>query len=162
MEYWRKFRNYKQRGEWVELLFMAQAALHGFIISKPWGDCSAYDVGIELGQLFLRVQVKSTSVRYRAGYLCHFHRSENSRKPYTLDMVDVFAAYVIPEGTWYLIPASVILKPKPKVGVMLHPIDAQKQQSYKYEHYREAWGLLGKSREELATMAKRKSKSCVL
>jgi hypothetical protein len=37
-----------------------------------WGDSCAYDVGIEHGRHFLRVQVKSTSYRLGNGYLCAF------------------------------------------------------------------------------------------
>jgi len=32
---WEKFRNFKERGEWVELLFMAAAAQHGYHVVKP-------------------------------------------------------------------------------------------------------------------------------
>ncbi|MFZ0292787.1 MAG: hypothetical protein WAL52_04235 [Candidatus Sulfotelmatobacter sp.] len=39
------FRTFKERGEWVELQFMARAVGGGFKVSKPWGDSSAYDVG---------------------------------------------------------------------------------------------------------------------
>jgi hypothetical protein len=56
MKHWERFNSPKQRGEWVELQFMAKAALRRFIVSKPWGDVQAYDVGIEHGQNFLRVQ----------------------------------------------------------------------------------------------------------
>ena len=50
------FRTFKERGEWVELQFMARAVRNGFKVSKPWGDSSAYDVGIESGERILRVQ----------------------------------------------------------------------------------------------------------
>ena len=43
------FKTFKERGEWVELQFMARAVRNGFKVSKPWGDSSAYDVGIESG-----------------------------------------------------------------------------------------------------------------
>jgi hypothetical protein len=52
------FRTYKERGEWVELRFMAEVMRHGYRVSKPWGDSSAYDVGVEAGAGVLRVQVK--------------------------------------------------------------------------------------------------------
>ena len=41
------FRNFKERGEWVEVQFMAQALRKKLRVSKPWGDSGAYDVGIE-------------------------------------------------------------------------------------------------------------------
>lgn len=68
---WDRFSNFKQRGEWVELQFMALAARRRFAISKPWG-IQAYDVGIEHGPNFLRVQVKSTTQRVGGGYRCQF------------------------------------------------------------------------------------------
>lgn len=56
MEYWKRFTSFKQRGEWVELQFMSQAAQRRFAVSKPWGDLQSYDVGIEHGASHLRVQ----------------------------------------------------------------------------------------------------------
>ena len=53
------FKTYKQRGEWVELLFMTEAAQRGFNVSKPWGDSARYDISVEANGRFLRVQVKS-------------------------------------------------------------------------------------------------------
>jgi hypothetical protein len=67
-----QFSTFKQRGEWVELLFMAAAASHGYHILQPWGDSLAYDVAIEHAGGLLRVQVKSSSYRRPSGYYCEF------------------------------------------------------------------------------------------
>jgi len=67
MKYWEKFKSHKERGEWVELQFMAAAAQRRFAVSKPWGDTKPYDVGIEHEGNYLRVQVKSTTMRSGAG-----------------------------------------------------------------------------------------------
>jgi hypothetical protein len=149
-----QFSTFKQRGEWVELLFMAAAASHGYHVLKPWGDSLAYDVGIEHAGGLLRVQVKSSSVRNGTGYFCQFHRNYLTEHPYTIDDVDLFATYIIPVTTWYLIPAAVILKPTVKVGLTLYPVTALRKDRYKYEHYREAWGLLSKDRRALARTPK--------
>jgi hypothetical protein len=109
MKLWERFTSFKQRGEWVELQFMAQAAKRCLAVSKPWGDMQAYDVGIEHGQNFLRVQVKSTTSRSGAGYRCMFKPNYLKKCDYSLDQIDVFAAYVIPEDAWYLIPAALLL-----------------------------------------------------
>jgi hypothetical protein len=98
MKDWEKFGSYKERGEWVELQFMAQAAQRRFAVCKPWGDTRPYDVGIEHGQNFLRVQVKSTAYRVGAGYLCQFKPNYQKKCDYTLEQLDLFAAYVIPAG----------------------------------------------------------------
>jgi hypothetical protein len=146
---WGKFRSFKERGEWVELLFMAAAACRGYLVLKPWGDSRAYDVGIEVlpGQL-LRVQVKSTTRRRGTGYCCQLRRGSRCR-PYSLDDIDVFAAYVVEEKVWYVIPAKTLLGKKTKDGIMLCPVSGERHRC-KYEQYREAWVLLGKTREELA------------
>jgi len=147
---WENFRTFKERGEWVELLFMAAAELHGYHVLKPWGDCLEYDVAVEEHGNMLRVQIKSSSARNGTGYLCQFRRNYLINKPYSLDDVDLFATYVIPEDAWYLIPASVIQLPTVKVAATLCPVTARKKDRYRYEHYREAWDLLGKSRRELS------------
>jgi hypothetical protein len=144
-----KFRTFKQRGEWVELKFMAEAAARGYPVLKPWGDSLAYDVGVDHKDGMIRVQVKSTSARNGTGYFCQFHRNYLAH-PYTPEELDPFAAYVIPENLWYLIPAVVILKPTVKVAATLCPMTTLKKNRYRYEHYREAWNLLRRSRSELA------------
>ena len=41
------FKTHKLRGEWAELRFMTQAAEHGIMVSKPWGDSAPYDLMVE-------------------------------------------------------------------------------------------------------------------
>jgi hypothetical protein len=146
----KKFKTFKQRGEWVELQFMAAAASHGYRVLKPWGDSLEYDVAIEHGGEITRVQVKSSTVRNGTGYFCQLRRNYLVEEPYSLDEVDLFATYVIPVKTWYLIPAAVILKPTIKTAITVYPVTALKKNRYRYEHYREAWGLLSKPRVYLA------------
>lgn len=152
MRHWERFKNFKQRGEWVELQFMAQAAQRRFAVSKPWGETQAYDVGIEHGQNFLRVQVKSTTCRSAGGYRCMFTPNQRNRQDYTLKQIDLFAAYVIPDDVWYLIPAAILLGARRITVASLSPVTPPaKKASYRYECYREAWNLLTKSRSELAS-----------
>ena len=88
MDHWKKFKSLKQRGEWVELRFMACAAERGFYVLKPWGEMRPYDVGIEYDQNFLRVQVKSTTFRAGTGYLLHFKPNDRIRT-YAVDDFDL-------------------------------------------------------------------------
>jgi PD-(D/E)XK endonuclease len=154
MEYWKKFKTFKQRGEWVELQFMAAAALRGCHVLKPWGETLEYDVGIDHRGNLLRVQVKCSSARNGTGYICQFRRNYLVEEPYSLDELDLFAMYIIPENAWYLIPAVIILTPTLKQAVMLCPVTPRKQDRYKYEHYREAWSLLTKSARQLSRSAR--------
>jgi hypothetical protein len=151
MKYWERFTSYKQRGEWVELQFMAQAAKRRFAVCRPWGDMRAYDVGIEHAQNFLRVQVKSTTYRVGAGYLCQFKPNHLKAADYSLQQIDLFAAYVIPTDAWYLIPAVLLLGKRRLTMAMLCPVTTPKKKAcYRYEPYREAWNLLKKTRGELS------------
>jgi PD-(D/E)XK endonuclease len=151
MKHWERFTSFKQRGEWVELQFMAEAAKHRLAVSKPWGDTQAYDVGIEHGANFLRVQVKSTTSRSGAGYRCQFKPNHLKKRDYSLDQIDLFAAYVIPADAWYLIPAALLLGARRLTMAMLSPVvPPVKKACYRYEPYREAWDLLTRSRTELA------------
>ena len=130
---------------------MAQAAQRCFAVSKPWGDSQAYDVGIEHGANFLRVQVKSTTVRSGAGYRCQFMPNYKTKHDYSLKVIDVFAAYVIPEDAWYLIPAVLLLGKRRRFMAMLCPmVPPAKKASYRYERYRNDWPLLTTGRAELA------------
>jgi hypothetical protein len=124
------FKNFKVRGEWVELQ-----------VSKPWGDSSAYDVGVEHGRQFLRVQVKSTSFCVGNGYLCAFTPNRSGGR-YTTRKVDFFAAYVVPEDAWYILPSRVVLKTKSH-NLMLCPGRPKRRADWnRYETYLEAWNLL--------------------
>ncbi len=151
MEGWERFANLKQRGEWAELQFMAAAAGRCFTVCKPWGDTAGFDVGVEYPPNFLRVQVKSSVCRLGKGYWCQFKRHFGLQKDYTLEEIDLFAAYVIPVNVWYLIPASELLGKERIQGLMLCPIDLpMRKNTFRYECYREAWWLLTKSRRGLA------------
>jgi PD-(D/E)XK endonuclease len=135
------FRNFKERGEWVELQFMVRALRKHFRVLKPWGDSSPYDVAVENGRQFFRVQVKSTSYRVANGYLCGFKPNQTHKSRYTTRKVDFFAALIIPEDVWYILPASVVLKTKSSY-LMLCPVRQPESYRFHYEHYREAWKLL--------------------
>jgi hypothetical protein len=140
------FQNFKKRGEWVELIFMAQAMRKGFNVSRPWGDSSPHDVGIEHGRCLTRVQVKSTSFRIGNGYLCAFKPNRRGGR-YTTKKVDFFAAYIVQENVWYILPSPVVLKTKSN-DLMLCPVRPRKRDRYQYESYREAWHLLKETVEQ--------------
>ncbi|HTZ95848.1 MAG TPA: group I intron-associated PD-(D/E)XK endonuclease [Terriglobales bacterium] len=124
----------KQRGEWAELCFMAKAASQGLHVSKPYGDTSRYDVGVESGSRILRVQVKSTIYRRRGieSYSLNIHGPR--RQLYEEGAVDFFAVYLIPIDTWYIFPFERVAK-----NFSLHFTPGSKRD--KYGRYREAWHL---------------------
>ena len=148
MDEFKFFKTFKERGEWIELRFMAEAMRHGYKVLMPWGDSQPFDVAINLGNRIVRVQVKSTTQRVGTGYRCDFERNRRS-SPYTLKQVDFFAACIIPENAWYLIPARALVNGDHlKKGPMLCPVQPLEKNRYLYEGYREAWSLLRAKPEE--------------
>jgi PD-(D/E)XK endonuclease len=129
----RIFKNYKRRGEWVELLFMTVASGMGFNVAKPWGDSALYDVVVEQDGRFLRIQVKSTEMWMGSNYLCQVHACGGNL--YTAKDIDYFALYVLPDDVWYIVPAKRL---EGMTAVALTPHNNKS----KYNRYKENWWLL--------------------
>lgn len=142
------FKTYKERGEWVEAKFIAEALRRGYRVLKPWGDSQAFDVAVNFGNRIVRVQVKSTAYRVGTGYRCEFEPSR-ATLPYTLKQLDFFAVCIIPQDAWYLIPARVLVSgDNLKKRLRLFPVRALKTNRYLYEGYREAWNGLRLRRDK--------------
>lgn len=129
------FKTNKARGEWVELCFMAKAAGKGLPVSKPYGDSSSYDVGVECEGRILRVQIKST-IYHPPGtqsFALALHGSKYQQ--YAKGTVDFFAIYLIPIDAWYILPFEAA-----GGKLTLHFTPGGKRE--KHKEYREAWDLL--------------------
>jgi hypothetical protein len=90
MDHWKKFKTFKQRGEWVELEFMAAASLRGYHVLKPCGDNLNYDVAIDHRGSILRVQVKGFSARKGQGYLARLRHGGSGKQRYSPADLDLF------------------------------------------------------------------------
>jgi hypothetical protein len=161
MQRWDLFKSFKQRGEWVELQFMAQAASHGLSVLKPHGDSLQYDVVIDSAGHFLRVQVKGFSAHHgRGGYLVRLRRGGGGAQRYRSEDLDFFAVYILPANAWYLIPSARVLLPTPKMWLRFYPDGPPRRgrhtSAHDYEPYREAWGLLSKNRKQLKDVTPKK------
>ena len=132
-------RNAKKRGHWAELRFMAKAAELGFQLNTPLGDTAQYDVVIDLGGRFIRVQVKSTCFEASnlkpGNFVASLVHACGLNHRYEQSDFDYLAVYCIPDDIWYIIPWAVACR---KQSICVCPGDKQN----KWEHYREAWHLL--------------------
>lgn len=129
------FKTCKEQGEWAELCFMTKAAGMGLKVLRPFGDSSSYDVGVELPDRILRIQVKSTN-RRRAGtqsYALHLH--DSNAEQYAKGTVDFFAICLMPLDTWYILPFETT-----GTNISLHFTPGSTRE--KRAKYREAWHLL--------------------
>src|SRR6202030_2512151 len=86
----------------------------------------------------IRVQVKATTQLVEGLYRANAHRRINgSAVAYTLDEIDFFAAYVIPEDSWFIFPLPHILG---QTSLSLSP--KRRRKRHINDPYREAWHLL--------------------
>jgi hypothetical protein len=139
------FKTFSERGAWVEMLFMAAASAKGYRVLKPWGEALPYDVGIEIEGRLVRVQVKSTSHKAGAGYLCEFTHSSGGRiRRYNTEDLDICVGYVIPKEAWYIIPAHHVTEGA-RSAVTLCQFEGVRNRP-RYECYREAWELIERER----------------
>jgi hypothetical protein len=126
----------KRRGEAAEAAFLARATHLGFTVCLPWGDSERYDSVVDMGQRFLRVQVKSATAYGESRY--RVKTAGASGVPYTTAEIDFFVAYIVPEDIWYIIPIAAIGRRK---GVRFYP-NSRRPSRAQFEKYREAWCLL--------------------
>ena len=85
-----------------------------------------------------RVQVKGTTQLVEGLYRVNSCRRVNgSVVPYTPAEIDFFAAYIIPEDTWYILPVQVVTE----TTSLLFRRKADRKPGA-YDAYREAWHLL--------------------
>jgi len=139
----------KRRGEISELAFALAAARHGFGIVRPYGDSERYDIILDPSHLsssttlparprLIRVQVKSSTHLLGGLYHVGIHRNDKGRNvPYKLGEIDFFAAYIIPEDLWFIVPLPHILG---QLSLLFQPAGGGRR--CVYDSYREAWHLL--------------------
>jgi hypothetical protein len=85
-----------------------------------------------------RVQVKCSTQLLNGLYRINAHRRTNGRAvPYLPSEIDFFAAYIIPEDTWYIIPLRAI-----RLRTSLLFRRKRDRKPGLYDSYREAWHLL--------------------
>ncbi len=105
-------------------------AVGRFVALRRWGGIGLADFA-GAGEIYGLPNRHGLSLRIQAGREEQALYHEEAR---------LFAAHVIPEDVWYVIPASVVLKKKG--GLMLCPVERLEDVRCHYESYREAWSLL--------------------
>jgi hypothetical protein len=128
-----QFKTFKQRGEWVEMMFMARAAHEGIQVSKPYGDSAAYDFIVEYRSRCLRVQVKSTSHHDSGAPTCQVRGGRH--QAYLSDAFDFAAVYLFHNQLWFIIPRA-------QIGGQTSLHFSPGVRNSKYGQYEDAWHLL--------------------
>jgi len=104
----------------------------------PFGHVHRYDFIVESGKNLWRVQVKTGTRMNRGLYDVSTRRHVNSvAVAYDESELDFLAAYIIPEETWYILPAHQVAGHR---TLLFRPKGFPRRDLYAY--YREAWHLL--------------------
>jgi hypothetical protein len=128
---------YLKKGEIGELAFLHKGASLGFALSLPYGT-HPYDFVVESGRNLWRVQVKSVACMAEGLYhVAIRHRTEHRPQAYTESEIDFAAVYIIPEGTWYILPVREVMG---RTTLHFRPKGYARRDPHAY--YREAWHLL--------------------
>lgn len=111
---------------------------------RPVGDRLSYDLGVDLGEKFIRLQVKSAWFNERAKcYVVDTRRTKTNRrrilrKRYDKDDFD-FAIIYLADLNFYIMPVSVFCR----YGSTVTFVESDKRQRKpKSANYRERWDLL--------------------
>jgi hypothetical protein len=137
----------RQRGNFAELAFMRKAASLGLSVAKPWGEGERYDIIVRVENVCWRVQVKSVLAKSPSKTHYRIKTSTGGGAHsriilYSSKEIDFLAAYIIPEDTWYIFPATVI---EPRKVMCVTPGSKRS----KFEKYREAWKLMKPATPEI-------------
>jgi hypothetical protein len=134
----RASRGPQKKGELAEMAFIYKAESLGLDVAKPYGNSNRYDLVVRSGQRFWKVQVKASGFITCGNYRVYAERIQRGRAiPYTADEIDFLAVYIIPEGTWFIIPVRAFA---PLRSLHLYPRGAP--DGGRFEQYREAWWLM--------------------
>ena len=101
----------KQRGDQAELAVAADLAARGYRVLFPFGEDCSYDLAIDDGTSFARIQVKFVSAKKNVLVVpCRTNSLTNGKvrhiKHYTASMIDWLAAFEPVSGDCFYIPAS--------------------------------------------------------
>lgn len=123
----------RRNGEEAELSFALEAVKKGLKIAFPFMT-ERYDLIVDNGKKLLKIQVKSTEVlkKTRPQYEVPLRAS---KKEYTKDEIDLFAIFIRPTNTWYILPIVDI----PDLKCLYFN---RYGHSEKYSSYKDAWHIL--------------------
>jgi hypothetical protein len=117
----------KAVGNTTEAIVLAALVQKGFRVLLPFGEDSRYDLVVEAGDQFLRVQCKTASpcgngdrscIRFHA-YSHRFEGGKFAGREAYRDQADLFAAYAPSTGQVYILPVSEV--PETDVWLRLTP-----------------------------------------
>ena len=127
-----------QTGPRGELLVAEKLIERGWSVAPPIGNNYPFDLIVNKGDKFLRLQVKATLEQHnykhtRPHYQFQLAHGVSSKKRYTADQVDFFVCCALDSRRFWVLPfeAATVITLKIYNG-----------EEGKFHRYEDAWGLL--------------------
>lgn len=98
----------KEKGQQAEAIVMAELVRRGITVLQPFGDNERYDLVVDSGDDFHRIQVKTGRIDNGSIVFdikstgVNAHSTEH--EPYSEDEIDFFAGYCFERDEVYIIP----------------------------------------------------------
>lgn len=98
----------KDRGERSEAQILARFVERGYSVLTPWGDNQRYDLVLDLGSEFVRVQCKTARLSGRGGitFSCQSVNWNTKTKKDYRGEVDIFAVYSPDLDNIFILPVE--------------------------------------------------------
>ena len=112
----------------------------GWSVAHPFGDNNPFDLLVNKGDRYLRIQVKATLEKHiynqsRPHYQFQLAHGVSSKKRYTADQVDFFVCCALDSKRFWVLPFEAA------TVVTLNIYDGE---NGKFHRYEDAWVLLEK------------------
>ena len=135
----------KLKGDIAELAVATELLKRDFRVLKPIGDRLPYDLAVDIGNKFIRIQVKSAWFdKKRDYYVVETRRTKSNRRKilrtrYNEGDFDFAILYVEDHNVFYIMPFSVWESYK---GAITLVEGDKRQREPKAAKYRNRWDLL--------------------
>jgi hypothetical protein len=146
--------NTKQRGDIAEQAAALEALKRGWSVLRPIGDNLPYDLVFDVGDRFVKAQVKYGWVDAPSqNYVVDNRRTKTNRRQmireeYKLSDFDFALVYLLEKNVFYVYPIEVFVS----FGSEIHMVETDKRQRRpRSAAYRDAWNLIAPwaSQEEI-------------
>jgi hypothetical protein len=131
----------KAQGDIAEITFLLKAKKLGLTCLTPYSAITPYDIVVDTGSRLIKVQVKSSNTnmtrngrRYDYKYKVGLGKGKHSKTRYNQNEVDIFAVYIIPEDTFYIIPFGAVRT----INIYIHT----DKNDHTFSKYRENFDLI--------------------
>jgi hypothetical protein len=135
----------KLKGDIAEQAFILSALKRNFNVLLPVGDRLPYDLVLEVGEKFIRVQVKSAWFdSKKSNFVTDVRRTKTNRRnikrdAYSENDFDFAAVYIEDLSIFYIFPSKIFVG----YGSEIHLVESNKRQRKPLSSdFRDAWDLI--------------------